>query len=137
MKKIALHIQILIGMGLGLIFALLSIQLGWPATLTVNYIKPLGTIFLNSLKMITIPLILVSLILGITNIKDVAKLSRIGGKTIFIYTTTTVVAVILGLAGAGATFAGLWTIAEAGRRNAERVLVFEMAARSQGLTTTR
>ena len=97
MKKVAFPIQILIGLVAGLIFALLSIQLGWPADFTINYIKPWGTIFLNSLKMIAIPLIFASLIIGIANIEDVTKLSRIGSRTFLIYTTTTVLAVILGL----------------------------------------
>ena len=97
MKKVAFPIQILIGLVAGLIFALLSIQLGWPADFTINYIKPWGTIFLTSLKMIAIPLIFASLIIGIANIEDVTKLSRIGGRTLLIYTTTTVLAVILGL----------------------------------------
>jgi Na+/H+-dicarboxylate symporter len=98
MKKIELHIQILIGLALGLCFALLSIQLGWPVSFTINYIKPFGTVFLNSLKMIAIPLVFVSLIIGITSIEDTTKLSRIGGKTFIIYTITTIIAVILGLA---------------------------------------
>ena len=97
MKKIALHIQILLGLVLGLLFALLSIKLGWPTSLTVNYIKPFGTIFLNSLKMVAIPLIFASLVVGITSIEDVTRLSRIGGKTFFIYTATTILAVALGL----------------------------------------
>jgi Na+/H+-dicarboxylate symporter len=97
MKKIELHIQILIGLALGLCFALLSIQLGWPVSFTINYIKPFGTVFLNSLKMIAIPLVFVSLIIGITSIEDTTKLSRIGGKTFIIYTITTILAVIIGL----------------------------------------
>ncbi|MEM7383039.1 MAG: dicarboxylate/amino acid:cation symporter [Bacteroidota bacterium] len=97
MRKVAFPIQILIGLVAGLVFAMLSIQLGWPADLTAKYIKPWGTIFLNSLKMIAIPLIFASLVIGITNIEDVTKLSRIGGRTFLIYTTTTVLAVILGL----------------------------------------
>ncbi|MHB9148149.1 MAG: dicarboxylate/amino acid:cation symporter [Candidatus Amoebophilus sp.] len=98
MKKIELHIQILIGLALGLCFALLSIQLGWPVSFTIHYIKPFGTVFLNSLKMIAIPLVFVSLVIGITSIEDTTKLSRIGGKTFIIYTITTILAVILGLA---------------------------------------
>ena len=97
MKKVAFPIQILIGLVAGLIFALLSIQLGWPADFTIHYIKPWGTIFLNSLKMVAIPLIFASLIIAIANIEDVTKLSRIGGRTFLIYTITTVLAVILGL----------------------------------------
>jgi Na+/H+-dicarboxylate symporter len=97
MKKNALHIQILIGLFLGLSFAIVSIKLGWPASFTINYIKPFGTVFLNSLKMVAIPLIFVSLVVGVTSIEDVTKLSRIGGKTFLIYTVTTILAVALGL----------------------------------------
>lgn len=97
MKKIALHIQILIGLSLGLLFAWLSVSAGWPTTFTTHYIKPFGTVFLNSLKMIAIPLIFASLVVGVTSIKDVTKLSRIGGKTFMLYTATTILAVILGL----------------------------------------
>ena len=97
MKKIALYIQILIGLALGLLFAVLSVKLGWPTSLTINYIKPFGTVFLNSLKMVAIPLIFASLVVGVTSIEDVTKLSRIGGKTFVIYTATTLLAVALGL----------------------------------------
>jgi Na+/H+-dicarboxylate symporter len=97
MKKISLHVQILIGMGLGILFAILSVRLGFPASFTVNYIKPFGTLFMNSLKMVAIPLVFASLVVGITSIEDIAKLSRIGGKTFFLYTATTVLAVVLGL----------------------------------------
>ncbi|MEL6413139.1 MAG: dicarboxylate/amino acid:cation symporter, partial [Bacteroidota bacterium] len=98
MKRVPLHIQILIGLLLGLGFAVLSIKVGLPATFTVNYIKPFGTLFLNSLKLVAIPLIFASLVVGITSIEDVTRLSRIGGKTFLIYTLTTVLAVMLGLA---------------------------------------
>ena len=97
MQKIALPIQILIGLVLGLLFALLSVTLGGSPSFTVNYIKPFGTVFLNSMKMIAIPLIFVSLVVGVTSIEDVTKLSRIGGKTFLTYTITTIVAVALGL----------------------------------------
>ena len=98
MRKLALHIQILIGLFLGMLFAWLSVKLGWPTAFTINYIKPFGTVFLNSLKMIAIPLIFVSLVVGVTSIEDVTRLSRIGGRTFFLYTLTTILAVILGLA---------------------------------------
>jgi Na+/H+-dicarboxylate symporter len=98
MKKSALHVQILIGMALGILFAMVSVRLGFPASFTVHYIKPFGTLFMNSLKMVAIPLIFASLVVGITSIEDVAKLSRIGGKTFLIYIGTTALAVVLGLA---------------------------------------
>lgn len=97
MKRIPLHIQIVLGLVLGLIFGWLSIQFGWPTAFTVNWIKPIGTIFINSLKMIAVPLVLASLIVGVANLGDISKLSRIGGKTILIYLCTTVIAVTLGL----------------------------------------
>ena len=68
MKKISLHIQILISLFLGLIFSIINIKLGLSISFTIKYIKPFGTIFLNSLKMIAIPLIIASLILGITTV---------------------------------------------------------------------
>lgn len=97
MKKIALHTQIIIGLILGLAVGLLFIQLGLPAEFVLDYIKPIGTIFINCLKMIAVPLVLASLIVGVANLGDVAKLGRIGGKTIVAYLSTTVVAVSFGL----------------------------------------
>lgn len=97
MKKIALHTQIIIGLILGLVVGLLFVQLGLPAEFVLDYIKPVGTIFINCLKMIAVPLVLASLIVGVANLGDVAKLGRIGGKTIAAYLSTTVVAVSIGL----------------------------------------
>ena len=64
---------------------------------TRDWIKPFGDIFIRSLKLIAIPLVIVSLIDGVSNLSDVAKLSRLGGKTIAFYLFTTVVAVSIGL----------------------------------------
>ncbi|WPP53277.1 dicarboxylate/amino acid:cation symporter [Catalinimonas niigatensis] len=97
MKKIPLHTQILLGLVLGLVFGILSIQFGWDPTFTVKYIKPFGTIFVNALKMIAVPLVLASLIVGISNLGDISKLSRMGGKTIGIYLVTTTIAITIGL----------------------------------------
>lgn len=97
MKKIALHTQIIIGLILGLLVGLLFVQLGLPAEFVIYYIKPAGTIFINGLKMIAVPMVLASLIVGVANLGDVAKLGRIGGKTIAAYICTTVLAVSIGL----------------------------------------
>jgi proton glutamate symport protein len=97
MKKIPLHLQILAGLVLGLVWGLLSIQAGWAPQLTIHYIKPFGTIFVNLLKLIAAPLVLASLIVGVSSLNDVSKLSRIGGKTIGIYMLTTVIAISIGL----------------------------------------
>ena len=96
-KKIPLHTQIILGLVLGLVFGLVVIKTGIPNSFTLNYIKPIGTIFINGLKMIAVPLVLASLIVGVSNLGDVSKLSRIGGKTIAIYLCTTVLAIIVGL----------------------------------------
>ncbi|THH41253.1 dicarboxylate/amino acid:cation symporter [Neolewinella litorea] len=96
MKKLALHWQILIGMALGVGFGVLAASLGW-GDFVGDWIKPFGTIFINSLKLIAIPLIVASLIKGITDLKDISKLSSMGVRTIGLYICTTVVAIVLGL----------------------------------------
>ncbi|MDA3942062.1 MAG: dicarboxylate/amino acid:cation symporter [Bacteroidetes bacterium] len=94
--KIALHWLILIGMGAGILFGLLAVMAGWH-DFTTDWIKPWGTIFIKLLKLIAVPLIVVSLINGISNLNDVSKLSRIGLKTISLYLLTTVIAITVGL----------------------------------------
>ncbi|WP_445957133.1 dicarboxylate/amino acid:cation symporter [Yeosuana sp.] len=96
MKKLALHWKILIGMILGIIWALLSSTLGWSA-FTIDWIDPFGTIFINLLKLIAVPLVLFSIISGVANIGDPKSLGRMGGKTLFIYLITTIMAISLGL----------------------------------------
>ena len=97
MKKIALHWQIIIGMILGVLFALLIANFEWGKQFVIDWIKPFGTIFINALKLIAVPLILASLIKGVSDLKDISKLSKIGGRTLFTFIFTTVVAVSIGL----------------------------------------
>ena len=93
----ALHWKIMIGMILGVIFGIsLSYTKQGPEFIS-DWIKPFGTIFINSLKLIAMPLILGSLIKGISDLKDISKLSRMGSRTIVIYICTTVFAVLIGL----------------------------------------
>jgi len=96
MKKLALHWKILIGMTLGVIWALVSSSMGW-SEFTINWIDPFGTIFINLLKLIAVPLVLFSIISGVANIGDPKSLGRMGGKTLFLYLLTTVFAISLGL----------------------------------------
>lgn len=91
-----LHWQIIIGLVLGLLFGLLAVNMGW-GTFVQNWVAPFGTIFVNLLKLIAIPLILASLVAGVTSLSDLSKLSRIGGKTLAIYIGTTVIALTIGL----------------------------------------
>jgi len=97
MKKLALHWQILLGMVFGVLFAFILIQFTWGKDLIVDWVKPFGTIFINLLKLIAVPLILASLIKGISDLKDISKLSKMGGRTIGLYILTTVLAVSIGL----------------------------------------
>lgn len=97
MRKLALHWKILLGMLLGVIFALIMTNFDFGKDFISDWIKPFGTIFINSLKLIAIPLILAALIKGVSDLKDISKLSKMGGRTIGIYIVTTVIAVSIGL----------------------------------------
>lgn len=97
MKKLALHWRILLGMLLGVVFALIMTNFDFGKGFIKDWIKPFGTIFINSLKLIAIPLILAALIKGVSDLKDISKLSKMGGRTIGIYIITTVIAVSIGL----------------------------------------
>src|SRR5690554_3983019 len=114
-KKLALHWKILIGMGLGVLFSLILLSTSWGSGMTTikmkgedfpisnaelfvrNWIKPFGNMFINALKLIAVPLILGSLIKGVSDLKDISKLSKMGVRTILTYVATTVVAVSIGL----------------------------------------
>ncbi len=96
MKNLALHWKIIIGMTLGVVFGLLAITIGWDQ-FTSDWIKPFGTIFINLLKLIAVPLVFASLIKGVASLSDISKLSRIGSRTVALYLTSTVLAVTTGL----------------------------------------
>ena len=91
-----LHWKIIIGLLLGVIWALISSSLGltW---FTLDWINPFGTIFINLLKLIAIPLVLFSIIKGVAELSDVKKLGSIGVKTVGLYVVTTLFAVTVGL----------------------------------------
>ncbi len=97
MKKLALHWQILLGMVLGVVFALVMTKFSWGAEIIGDWVKPFGTIFISALKLIAIPLILAALIKGISDLKDISKLSSMGLRTISLYVLTTIIAVSIGL----------------------------------------
>lgn len=99
MSKLALHWKIMIGMILGVAFGYLMVYLGktyveW----TLDWIKPIGKIFINLLKLIAIPLIIASLIKGISDLQDISKFKTIGLRTIILYIISTVIAISIGLA---------------------------------------
>ena len=94
--RLALHWQILIGMVAGLLFGWVAVMLGGQQ-FTIDWVKPFGTIFIRLLKMIAIPLIVASLIKGVSDLQDLSRLSSMGFQTIGLYLMTTVIAVVIGL----------------------------------------
>lgn len=96
MKKLPLHVKIMIGLVAGVIWAFASSAMGWNQ-FTINWIDPFGQIFIRMLKYIAVPLVLFSIISGISGLKDMSKLGRMGGKTLSFYLVTTVTAVGVGL----------------------------------------
>lgn len=100
-RKFPLHWQILIGLVCGLLYgggvSLFAQETEQFKAFTSNWIHPWGEIFVNSLKLIAVPLVLFSLVNGIASLSDVAKLGKMGGKTIGMYLLTTVIAVTCGL----------------------------------------
>lgn len=96
MKKIPLHLQIMIFMVLGIVFGIIGAYAGFKPFI-VDWVKPFGTIFINALKLIAIPLVIASLIKGVSDLKDISSLSKMGFRTIGIFLVTTFVAISLGL----------------------------------------
>ncbi len=94
--KAPIYIKILLGMVVGVTLGLLGINMGFGGVIT-DWIKPFGKIFINMLKLIAVPLVLVSLIDGVSNLTDMSRLSRIGGKTIALYLGSTVLAITIAL----------------------------------------
>jgi len=96
MRNIPLHTKIIFGLILGLLVGIASVFAGI-GNIISDWVMPFGSIFVKMLKLVAVPLILVSLISGISNLRDTAKLSRIGSKTFGIYILTTVIAIIIAL----------------------------------------
>lgn len=94
----ALHWKIVIGMVAGVIFGFVMTLFDWGTTFVSDWILPIGTIFVRLLKLIAVPLILASLIKGISDLKDIAKFKDMGLRTFGLYMMTTVIAIFIGLA---------------------------------------
>ena len=97
MKNRALHWKILIGMVTGILFGLGMISIDGGAVFVSNWINPFGNIFVKLLKLIAVPLIIASLVKGISDLKDISKFKNIGLRTISIYIGTTIIAITIGL----------------------------------------
>ncbi|MGB1219470.1 MAG: dicarboxylate/amino acid:cation symporter, partial [Flavobacteriales bacterium] len=96
-KKLALHWKIIIGMVLGIIFGFLMNSVAGGRGFVSDWVSPFGKLFINLLKLIAVPLILASLIKGVSDLKDISKIKSMGIRTILIYVSTTLVAIIIGL----------------------------------------
>ena len=96
MRKIGLAWQIVIGLIVGI--AVGAIFYGNPAVQT--YLQPIGTIFIRLIKMIVIPIVVSSLIIGVAGVGDIKKLGKLGGKTILYFEIITTIAIIIGLSAA-------------------------------------
>ena len=99
MKKLSLTSQILIGLGLGILVGLI-LNLYAPglfSRLDPLIFTPLGQIFLNLITMLVVPIVLISITLGVINLGDTKKLGRIGLKTILFFLITTSIAITIGL----------------------------------------
>ena len=127
--KLALHWQILIGMAAGILFGLLAVGVGLEGFVG-DWIKPFGTIFINALKLIAVPLILASLIKGVSDLRDLSDLGSMGGRTVGLYLASTVVAVTLGLVVVNALAPGE-LISEATRTQLEQAYAGDAAARME------
>ena len=96
-KKLSLAAWIFIALVLGCILGGILIAVPGGAAFSARYIKPIGTIFINLLKFIVVPIVLFSMVCGMISMKDIKKVGSIGWKTIVYYICTTVVALVIGL----------------------------------------
>jgi len=92
--KLSLTAQIAIGLLLGVIGGILMHDY---ADVAKEYIKPIGTIYLNLIKMIVVPVVTLSIIQGVVSLQDIRKVGAIGGKTVLYFLCTTAFAVTIGL----------------------------------------
>ncbi|HHT15400.1 MAG: dicarboxylate/amino acid:cation symporter [Christensenellales bacterium] len=95
-RKLSLGVKIFIAMILGIVVGIIAYQLGW-ASYTTTYLKPVGTIYINLLKFIVVPVVLFSIVTGVVALKDLRRVGSIGGKTFVYYICTTAIAIIIGL----------------------------------------
>ena len=129
MRAIPLHWKIIIAMVLGIIWALISGEYGWNA-FTKDWIDPFGKIFINILKFIAVPLVLFSIVSGVTGLGDPSKLGRMGVKTLLLYLVTTVAAISTGLFVVNLTDPGIQSDKQV---KLEKRLAYEIWAKDNGI----
>ena len=96
-KKLSLPVQIVIALFAGIIVGLICSFIPGGGDFTANYLKPFGTIFVNLLKFIVVPVVLLSMIQGIVSMEDMKKVGSVGWKTVAYFLCTTAIACVIGL----------------------------------------
>lgn len=97
--RIPLYLQILIGMVIGIIIGFIAIATNGQAFID-DWVRPLGKLFIKALVLIAVPLVFVTLVKGVSDLKDTSALSRLGVRTVALYLVTTVFAVLVGMGSA-------------------------------------
>lgn len=95
-SKIPFYLQIIIGMAIGIVIGFIGIGVGGEQIIN-DWIRPFGKLFIKALVLIAVPLVFVTLVKGVADLKDTSALSRLGGRTVAIYLGTTVFAVLVGM----------------------------------------
>ncbi len=127
-KKVSLTVWILAALIIGVAAGLL---LQNRSEIAETYIKPLGTIFLNLVKMVVVPVVLFSIMQGVISLKDIRKVGSIGGKTVVFYMCTTAFAVTLGL-----VFANILNVGSGYQLSSETLESFEGVTEAPSLIDT-
>jgi len=94
--RLQLHTKVLIGLLVGVIFGVLANQWGFSA-FVFRYIEPIGSVFIKLIRLVVVPLVFASLLVGTASLNDIRKLGRIGAKTVAYYLCTTIIAISIGL----------------------------------------
>ncbi len=129
MKNLALHWKIIIGLIIGVLWAVLSGYMGF-SNFTANWIAPWGRIFINLLKLIAVPLVLFSIVGGIVGLGDPKHLGKLGVQTLLLYIGTTIIAVSLGLCVVNIVKPGVWISEEL---RTENRIAYELWANQNGV----
>lgn len=127
-KYPSLTVQILIALAAGI---LTGVLLQGNPKIAENYIKPFGTVFLNLIKMIVVPVVLFSIMQGVISLRDIKKIGAMGGKTVTFYLCTTAFAVVLGL-----VFANLLQVGKGYELVSDSLTAYEGTTQASGLMDT-
>ena len=124
MKSISLHWKIIIGMLMGIAWSVFASIFGF-SNFTIKWISPFGDIFINLLKLIAVPLVLFSVIKGVSSISNISLLGKMGLKTLMCYLFSTVIAITIGLSLVNLIKPGTYISIEQRKLNHESFIDFK------------